>query len=177
VKKSKADREAAAAAREQRRQIRTAEAAAREQRRQIRFLREAASPHGGVTMPRSPGASAETIDAGAVGEDLAARLLIAKGYRIVQRNYRCTSGELDLVANDAGVLVFVEVRSRGSAGHGDAVDSVTAAKRGKVTQVAAHYLHHKQPVFDECRFDVIAIDGPGQIDHYEDAWRLGGILK
>ena len=112
-----------------------------------------------------------TIEVGATGEDRAVDLLVRKGYRIVERNYRCKLGELDIIAHDRGVLVFVEVRSRRSAEFGSALDAVNWHKRRKVSRVAASYLAHRKPRFDRCRFDVIAITG-SELVHIEDAWRL-----
>src|SRR5678815_5566951 len=73
--------------------------------------------------------NATTIQIGQRGEDLAVQLLGAHGYRIIERNFRCKAGELDLVAWDGQVLVFVEVRSRATARYGHAAEMVTVAKR------------------------------------------------
>ena len=111
------------------------------------------------------------IEVGATGEDRAADYLVRQGYRIVERNYRCKLGELDLIARDRGVLVFVEVRSRRSAEFGSALDAVNWHKRRKVTRVAMSYLAYRKPRFVEARFDVVAITGP-ELVHIKDAWRL-----
>jgi putative endonuclease len=111
-----------------------------------------------------------TIVVGAFAEDAATTALRAAGYHVVERNYRCKSGELDIVARDGDVLVFVEVRSRNDPEHGNAAQMVGRAKQRQVVRVAAHYLHHRQPVFDECRFDVVAITG-GTVELYKDAFR------
>ena len=112
-----------------------------------------------------------TIEVGVTGEDRAVAHLARCGYRIVERNYRCKLGELDVVARDHGVLVFVEVRSRRSADRGSALHAVNWKKRRKVARVAMQYLAYRQPVFDEARFDVVAITG-GELVHIKDAWRL-----
>lgn len=112
-----------------------------------------------------------TVEVGVTGEDRAVDHLVCRGYRIVERNYRCKVGELDIVARDRGVLVFVEVRSRRSAEFGSALDAVSWQKRRKVTHVAMQYLAYRRPRFDEARFDVIAITGDDLV-HVEDAWRL-----
>ncbi len=96
--------------------------------------------------------------------------LLAAGYRIVERNFACKAGELDIVARDADVLVFIEVRSRRDGEHGHAAEMVSAAKRAQVTRVARIYLLAREPVFDECRFDVVAITG-GVVEIIKDAWR------
>lgn len=127
-----------------------------------------------------------TIEVGVTGEDRAVAHLVRRGYRIVERNYRCKVGELDVIArapspmpeagrrvaaHDRGVLVFVEVRSRRSAEFGSALEAVGWQKRRKVTRVAMQYIACRKPRFDEARFDVIAITGDDLV-HVEDAWRL-----
>lgn len=112
-----------------------------------------------------------TIEVGATGEDRAVDHLVRKGYRIVERNYRCKVGELDVIARDGGVLVFVEVRSRRSSEYGNALDAVSWHKRRKVTRVAMAYLTARKPRFVEARFDVVAITG-NELVHIKDAWRL-----
>lgn len=109
---------------------------------------------------------------GASGEERATSLLVRHGLRIVERNYRCKVGELDIIARDGDTLVFVEVRTRHSAEFGSALEAVGWRKREKVSRVAMHYLAWRRPVFDEARFDVVAITGD-EIVHVRDAWRLG----
>ena len=112
-----------------------------------------------------------TIATGATAESRAVDLLVRRGYRIVERNFRSKIGELDIVARDRGVLVFVEVRSRADASHGHALEMVGRRKQHKVTRVAHSYLASRRPRFDEARFDVVAITG-GEIVLVQDAWRL-----
>jgi putative endonuclease len=95
---------------------------------------------------------------GIVGEELAARELVARGYAIVERRYRTTCGELDIIAEDGDTLVFVEVRARASAEFGSAADSVTKAKKRKVTRMAIDYMARHHIADRPCRFDVVAID-------------------
>jgi putative endonuclease len=111
------------------------------------------------------------IEVGATGEDRAADHLVRSGMRIVERNYRCKVGELDIIARDGTTLVFVEVRSRRSAEFGSALDAVTHHKRRKVTRVALAYLAARKPRFACARFDVVAITGD-EVVHIKDAWRL-----
>lgn len=112
-----------------------------------------------------------TIEVGATSEDRAAHHLAREGMRIVERNYRCKLGELDIVARDGGVLVFVEVRSRRSAAFGSALEAVSRRKRQRVTRVAMQYLAYRRPRFETARFDVVAITGD-ELVHVRDAWRL-----
>jgi putative endonuclease len=108
---------------------------------------------------------------GAAAETEAARLLIAAGYCIVERNFRCKAGELDIVARDGDVLVFVEVRSRADDAHGSAVEMIRHAKQRRVARVAMYYLATVEPVFEECRFDIVAITA-GDAVLIKDAFRL-----
>ena len=115
---------------------------------------------------------------GAKAESAAVVALQAAGYRIVERNWSIPLGELDIVARDRDqhgrdVLVFVEVRSRDNDDHGSAAEAVTPQKRRKVTNVATFYLAIEKPVFELCRFDVVAITG-GVIEIIRDAWRATG---
>ena len=112
-----------------------------------------------------------TIDVGTRAETGAAAALQRAGYRIVERNFRCKAGELDIIARDGDVLAFVEVRSRASDAHGHAAEMVGPAKRRQVARIAAHYLALKRPAIDRVRFDVVALTG-GDIEIFKDAWRL-----
>lgn len=112
-----------------------------------------------------------TVQRGASAEANATAALIAAGYQIIERNFACKAGELDIVARDGDVLVFVEVRSRVDAAHGHAAEMVSPAKCAQVTRVARIYLAARDPDYDECRFDVVAITGD-VVDIIKDAWRL-----
>jgi len=96
------------------------------------------------------------MNRGAAAEDLAAEFLSARGLAIVARNYRCRGGEIDLIARDGAMLVFVEVRLRGSQEFGGAAVSITATKRRRLRLAATHYLGR---IRDEppCRFDAILL--------------------
>ena len=112
------------------------------------------------------------LTSGARGESIAARTLRDAGLTIVATNYRCDVGELDLVARDGDLLVFVEVRSRAAGDHGDAVEMVIASKRRKVARVAAAYLAVEAPAwYLRARFDIIAITDD-EIVWIPDAWRI-----
>jgi putative endonuclease len=95
---------------------------------------------------------------GLLGEDLAARALAARGYAILERRYRTRYGEIDIVAEDGETLVFVEVRARATDEFGCAAESVTEAKRRRVTAMAVEYLARHRVTNRPCRFDVVAID-------------------
>jgi putative endonuclease len=114
------------------------------------------------------------VDTGRVGrdaEDRAARHLAALGYAIVERNYRCALGELDLIAREGGDLVFVEIRSRADGAHGDASFAVGPLKLRQVARVAQFYLLDRRPALSTSRFDVVALTGSA-IEIFQDVYRL-----
>lgn len=95
---------------------------------------------------------------GDAGEDQALRFLQEQGLKLVERNFSCKGGEIDLVMQDGRGLVFVEVRKRANNGYGGAAASVTSRKQARLVIAAQTFLQrYKMP--PPCRFDVIAIDG------------------
>lgn len=91
------------------------------------------------------------------GEDAALAYLGRHGLTLLQRNFRCKGGEIDLIMQDGDTLVFIEVRKRADLRHGGAAASVTHAKQKRLIIAAHSYLQrHRNP--PPCRFDVIAID-------------------
>jgi putative endonuclease len=116
-------------------------------------------------------------DRGATGEDRACAYLVDQGFEILERNYRCRVGELDVVARDGDTLVFVEVKERGDPSHGGAVEAVTAPKRRRVIQAAQRWASVHRESESRMRFDVVAIDwnpdGP-TIRHERDAFDAAG---
>lgn len=111
---------------------------------------------------------------GQASEQLAERFLRAKGYRILERNLRTSLGELDLVADDDGVLVFVEVKARATAAFGGAVLAVDRRKRAKLVRLASQYLARRHWTEKLCRFDVVLVQGPStdkdRIEHLQNAF-------
>jgi putative endonuclease len=106
---------------------------------------------------------------GAQAEARAAEYLQRKGYRVVDRNWTCRGGEIDLVCSDGDTLVFVEVRSRASTSHGTPLETVVDGKRRRLIRAAEIYLHMKDLQDRACRFDVVALVGD-DIEHIEDAF-------
>ncbi|MHA6529277.1 YraN family protein [Paenibacillus sp. BAC0078] len=95
---------------------------------------------------------------GAAGETAAVQYLSAQGYRIVDRNWRCRSGELDIVAEYGEALIFVEVRSRGGSSlQGTPEESVDERKIRQVRSTAQVYLHMKGQYERRISFDVISV--------------------
>ena len=107
------------------------------------------------------------------GEELAARHLAAKGYEIVEQNWRCETGELDLVAREGQCLVLVEVRTRRGRSMGSPEESITTAKQARLIGLGEAYIQERDWA-GHWRIDVVAIemDGRGRllrVDHYENA--------
>lgn len=97
----------------------------------------------------------------------AADYLVARGLRVIARNFRVRGGEIDLVCRDRSSVVFVEVRARSRADYGGAAASITAAKQARLILAARHWLarHGEAP----CRFDCVLIDG-GRIEWLKNAF-------
>ena len=116
-----------------------------------------------------------TTVVGRRGEDAALHHLESAGLELVERNYRCRAGEIDLVMRDARTLVLVEVRRRSGAGWGGAAASVGARKQRRLVLAARHLLlTHPALRGLPARFDVVAIDGPDGapvIEWIRDAFR------
>jgi len=110
---------------------------------------------------------------GKAGEDLAARFLENNGFTIVERNYRFERGEIDLIAEEGGELVFIEVKARNSTFFGAPEDAVTEEKQEQVRAVADGYLFEHDIDNRPCRFDVVAIEfknGNPEIRHIRDSF-------
>jgi putative endonuclease len=98
---------------------------------------------------------------GRSAEIAAAAELGRRGYRIVSSNYRCRRGEIDFVAEEAGSLVFVEVRCKRTDAFGTPAESITAAKRAKIAAAAQCYLDERGLGDVDCRFDVVEVGARG----------------
>jgi len=107
---------------------------------------------------------------GARAEEICEGLLRAAGLRILARNWRCRLGELDLVAEEAGTLVFAEVRLRAIGAFGGAAESITAAKRARIVAAARLFLAGRAAA--PCRFDVLLLDAlaPERVQWIRDAF-------
>jgi putative endonuclease len=104
---------------------------------------------------------------GRFGEQLAATYLCDKGLTILERNWRCSDGELDIVAREGEVLVFVEVKTRTSPAFGDPAEAVNRIKANRLRKLALRWLaeHADVPYWSQLRFDVVSVlrlgtDGP-----------------
>jgi putative endonuclease len=116
-------------------------------------------------------------DLGRDGEDLARRHLEGAGYRLVEQNARSRFGEIDLIVERDGTIVFVEVRSRTGSRFGTALESVDRRKRRRLARLADGYLARRRLTDRRVRFDVVAIEwqdaGP-TLQHLENAFEVEG---
>ncbi len=112
----------------------------------------------------------DTYRSGLIAEIIAALYLFFKGYRLLAWRYKCPGGEIDLVAQRAGVVVFIEVKERPTTD--DGLFAITPQMRGRITTAARSYIAHHRKIADTpMRFDVIAISLPFSIRHLDNAWQ------
>lgn len=95
---------------------------------------------------------------GDAAEESALQFLQQQGLELVERNFRCKGGEIDLIVRERNTLVFVEVRKRADTRYGGAAASITPRKQARLT-IAAHTFLQRYRMPPACRFDVVAIDG------------------
>jgi len=107
-------------------------------------------------------------DTGVLGEKLAKDFLKKRGYRILETNYRCPQGEIDIVARHKDFLVFIEVRTKTSLEFGSPEESITPAKKERMRAAAFHYqqAHDNLPLL--WRIDVVAVE----LDQKGKLWRV-----
>ena len=116
----------------------------------------------------------DKMSKGRNAENLACRYLERQGLQLLQRNFQCRCGELDLIMRDGPYVVFVEVRFRSSERYGSPAETVTAAKRKRLIRAAAYYLQ-RQRFNNPCRFDIIGVtflEGEGRLDWIRDAFAV-----
>lgn len=133
-------------------------------------------------MTNPPGKTTSNKATGDAGEQLAADWLEARGYVVMDRNYRYERGELDLVAFDtnaragAGEIVFVEVKARRGTGFGRPEEAVTEAKQKQLWKVAEAYMHERKLSGSPARFDVVAVLMPSRgepaVEHFANAFGM-----
>ena len=115
-----------------------------------------------------------TSDLGAHGERVAVAYLTDAGLRVLDRNWRCRDGELDIVARDRDALVFCEVKTRRGTGYGHPVEAVTVAKQRKLRTLAHRWLAAHDEHARDLRFDVVGVlvpgSGPAVVTHLPGAF-------
>ena len=114
-------------------------------------------------------------DLGRTSENLACEFLRARGWRILERNYRAGHKEIDIIARRGATVAFIEVKARAGDGWGHALEAITWAKRREIAYVARSWMRTFPAVAKEYRFDAIAITWRGAshlLEHVENAWTL-----
>ena len=106
---------------------------------------------------------------GELFEDKACDQLVDMGYEIIARNYRCTFGEIDIIAKDRKYVVFCEVKYRKSSRYGYAYEAVNFAKQQRIRKIAMHYLLQNKWMGVSCRFDIIGFDNEA-FSHFKNAF-------
>jgi putative endonuclease len=113
---------------------------------------------------------------GKFGEDLACHELERRGHVIVERGYRTTHGELDIVSRHNGYTVFVEVKTKSAGDFGEPAEAVTSIKQHKLVWMATDYVTRHNLEHSPCRFDVVSVESafhPPRVTVFEDAFRPG----
>jgi len=108
---------------------------------------------------------------GAQAEQIAAQFLQRHGLKLVESNYRCRHGEIDLILRDGTTLVFAEVRLRSRSDFGGAAASIDGRKQYRLILTAQHYLA-SLPSTPPCRFDAVLLDGAGNIEWLKNAFEV-----
>jgi putative endonuclease len=113
-------------------------------------------------------------DTGILGEKLAKDFLKKRGYHIIETNYRCPQGEIDIIAKHKDSLVFIEVRAKKSSEFGSPEESITPIKRERMRATAAYYQQTHSKLPPQWRIDVVAIElkqngKPSRIELIENA--------
>ncbi len=112
---------------------------------------------------------------GKAGEKVVVRYLRKKGFKILERNFTCPVGEIDIIIRDKKTIVFVEVKTRRSLSFGSARLAITRQKQRKISMVALYYLKTKRQMNQPARFDVVTVLSTGEepaIDHIRNAFEL-----
>lgn len=111
---------------------------------------------------------------GRAGERLAAEYLEQHGLTVLERNWRCSQGELDIIGTDGRKAVFCEVKTRSGIDYGAPLEAVSPDKCRRIRELARAWLHERQLVGCQVRFDVISVlwppGGPVRIEHLEEAF-------
>jgi len=121
--------------------------------------------------------SANHLTLGREGEEAAARLLVTLGMEVVERNFRCRLGEVDIICRHGDTLVFVEVKTRGQGSLAAGTDAVDRGKRSRLVRAASEYLSAKKLWDKPCRFDVVSVIKRGNglfAEHLPDAFQAEG---
>ena len=119
--------------------------------------------------------TARTKTLGNAGENFAASYLESRGYKIITKNFRVRSAEIDIVAEKDSVIIFVEVKTRSSIKHGLPIEAVNFRKQQKIIEAASVFLQDEKYCESACRFDVVEIYSDGMkfsARHIENAFEV-----
>ncbi|HYE80550.1 MAG TPA: YraN family protein [Clostridia bacterium] len=115
---------------------------------------------------------------GAFGEEIASAYLTERGYRLLDRNFSCKAGEIDIIAVHGDSIIFIEVKTRSSEKYGQPSEAVSTVKQRRMVRTALYYLQKKRLLDYMCRFDVIEImvdvENNHRINLIEDAFQYSG---
>jgi putative endonuclease len=131
-----------------------------------------------ATLPKTDLTLSDNRSVGSLGEEIAANYLTARGFRILERNFRCKGGEVDIIARDPGdkSLVFIEVKTRRGLTYGVPQLAVTPFKQRQISKAALTWLSKNRLHDTNARFDVIAIllhtDAAHSIEQIKNAFEL-----
>lgn len=117
----------------------------------------------------------ERLDLGNLGERMALKKIKDLGYKCIEKNYRCSLGEIDLIARDRDCLVFIEIKTRKGRSIGYAKEAVTPKKIRQISKVALAYMKANDCCDTKARFDVVAVNikgGREEIEVVKDAFEL-----
>lgn len=117
---------------------------------------------------------------GKIGEDKAVELLRREGYKILTRNYRAKSGELDIVALDKGTFCFIEVKTRLDDKLGLPAEAITKPKQRQIIKTALVYLKENNLLNNNARFDVVSVLGAEdnqKLELIKNAFTLDGVFR
>jgi len=114
-------------------------------------------------------------DLGKKGEELAVQYLVAHGFQLIERNWRCAQGEIDVIVRQGGSVVFVEVKTRSSTAYGHPFEAITVSKMARMRRLAAAWCEQAAQRPADIRIDAIAIvaprDAAAQIEHLQGVFR------
>jgi putative endonuclease len=109
------------------------------------------------------------------GEDIACAYLVSRGYEVIERNWRCRAGEIDIVARQGSSLVVIEVKARSSLAAGHPFEAITVRKFSRLRALAGHWCAAQAETFASVRIDAIAVIIPGNrpatVEHLTGVWR------
>ena len=112
---------------------------------------------------------------GQAGEDFAAKFLESRGYKIIDRNFKIRSAEIDIIAEKNNSIIFVEVKTRSNVRHGFPVEAVNLKKQKRIISAASVFLQDEKYFDFNCRFDVIevySVDDELKLRHIENAFEV-----